>query len=323
MPRGDQISRQWQILQLLETRRLGVSVPEIAGELDSNVRNIYRDMEALELAGFPIYHDKEDGIEKWRFVEGYKNRTPIPLEMTEIMALVIARDHLKAFDGTVFSGALGHAFEKIKSTLKPESQAFLDGLAKTFKVGIAGKKDYRKYRETIDVINKAVLDRLTVVIRYRSIKKEEIDRRVDPYHIWFMGGTIYIVAYCHERKQVRTFVLDRIVKAKLTDDHFEIPSDFSMEDFTEGKFRVTGGEKAVVKIRFDSYIAHYVKERAWHPSQSIEEKKDGSVILTMDVEGMMEVRSWVMSFGSHAEVLEPKKFRDDIAKELKSAVAHY
>src|SRR3989338_6464142 len=125
MPRGDQISRQWQILQILEARQAGVSVPDLASELDSNIRTIYRDMEALGDAGFPIFNEKEDGVERWRFVEGYRRKMPIPLELTELMALAIARDHLKVFEGTVFSTSLQHALEKIRSMLKPEAHVFL------------------------------------------------------------------------------------------------------------------------------------------------------------------------------------------------------
>ena len=62
MPRGDQISRQWQILQILEARRMGVSVPDLANELEANARTIYRDIEALEMAGFPLYSEKKDGV---------------------------------------------------------------------------------------------------------------------------------------------------------------------------------------------------------------------------------------------------------------------
>ncbi|MBI4374067.1 MAG: transcriptional regulator [Deltaproteobacteria bacterium] len=323
MPRGDQISRQWQILQILEARRAGVSVPDLALELESNVRTIYRDMEAIEIAGFPIYNEKEDGVERWKFVEGYRNKIPIPLEMTELMALAIAKDHLNAFDGTVFSGSLHQAFEKIQATLKPEAHSFLEGLSKSFRVGLTGRKDYRKHRETIDLINKAVLEQKTAVIRYRPMKGDEGDRRIDPYYVWFMGGTIYIVAYCHERKEIRLYLLDRIAKARLTEDHFKVPSDFSIEEFTSGRFRVMGGEPTDVRIRFDSYIAPYVKERTWHPSQQLEEMKDGSVVLSMNVEGIEEIRSWVLSFGSHAEVMGPDRFRKEVAVEIRSAGKRY
>ncbi|MFH0799877.1 MAG: transcriptional regulator [Pseudomonadota bacterium] len=323
MPRGDQISRQWQILRILEARRMGVTVPDLAKELDSQVRTIYRDMEALELAGFPFSTDKEDGVERWFFVEGHRLKIPIPLSLTELMALSIASDHLKAFEGTVFSEALKAVFEKIRSMLNPEAHAFLDGLAKSFRVGLTGKKDYKKHRETIDVINNAVLEHRTAVIRYQSGKGEAIERKIDPYHVWFMGGTIYIVAYCHERKQQRLFVLDRIAKAKTTDDRFEIPSDFNMDDFTKDRFRVMGGEEVEVKIRFSPKVAYYVKERTWHPTQKIADEKDGSIVLSMHVEGLTEVKSWVMSFGSFAEALEPALLRKDVASEHKAAAGKY
>ena len=76
-------------------------------------------------------------------------------------------------------------------------------------------------------------------------------------------------------------------------------------------------------IRFDSYIAPYVKERTWHPSQQLEEMKDGSVILSMNVEGIAEIRSWVLSFGSHAEVLEPEEFRKEVVEEIRLAGEKY
>lgn len=323
MPRGDQISRQWQILQILEARRMGVSVPELAGELEENVRTIYRDMEALEQAGFPLYTDSVEGVDRWFFVEGYKPKIPVPFTLTELMALSVACDHLKAFEGTIFSEALKNAFDKIRSMLKPEAHAFLESLAKSFRVGLAGRKDYRRHRETIDVINNAVLDRHTVVMKYSSAKGETKERKIDPYHVWFMGGTIYVVAYCHEKKQQRLFVLDRIEKARLTGDHFEIPGDFSMDEFTKDRFRVMGGEPLEVTIRFVPKIAYYIKERTWHPTQEIKENDDGSVTLSMHVEGLSEVRSWVKSFGSMAEVLSPDEFRKDVAEESSKTAKIY
>lgn len=323
MPRGDQISRQWQILQLLEARRMGVSVPELAEELESNVRSIYRDMEALELAGFPVYSEKQDNIDRWFFVEGYRSKLPVPLELTELMALSVAADHLKAFEGTIFSEALKAAFGKFRSMLKPEARVFLEGLEKSFRVGLAGKKDYRKHRETIELVNQALLEKRTVIVRYSASSGESGERRIDPYHVWFMGGTIYVVAWCHKRKQIRLFVIDRMEAAKLTADEFEVPEDFSMDEFTKRRFRVMDGKPVEVKVRFTKNLAQYVKERTWHPTQTMTDNLDGKVTLTMTVEGIAEVKSWILSFGSHAEVLAPNEFRGEILQELQNAVIGY
>jgi len=323
MPRGDQISRQWQILQMLEARRKGATVPELASELESNVRTVYRDVEALEQAGFPLYSEKEDGVDRWLFVEGYRPKIPVPLSLTEVMALAIAADHLKAFEGTVFAEALKTAFDKIRSMLKPEAHNFLASLSKSFRVGMAGRKDYTKHRETVDALNKAVLERRTCKIVYRSSKGEELDRAIDPYHIWFMAGTIYVVAHCRVRKELRTFMLDRIAHVDITDDRFEVPSDFNMDEFTKDRFRVMDGDPVEVKIRFTKNLSQYVKERTWHPSQQIADEAGGGITLTMQVEGLAEVKSWVLSFGSHAEVLAPDVLRSDVAGELKSAAVKY
>ena len=150
-----------------------------------------------------------------------------------------------------------------------------------------------------------------------------MERRIDPYHVWFMGGTIYVVAWCHERKEIRLFVLDRMEKALLTDDRFEIPADFNMDEFTKDRFRVMGGDEVRVEIQFDPQIAYYIKERTWHPSQEIRDNGDGSIVLAMSVEGLGEVKSWVLSFGRLAKVLSPEKFRGDIAQELKNAAGSY
>ena len=323
MPRGDQVSRQWRILQMLEAKRMGISVPDLASELETNPRTIYRDMEALEMAGFPIYCEKIENVEKWFFVEGYRSKIPIPLEMTEIMALSLACEHLEAFRGTIFSESMKSAFDKVRSMLSPEAHNFLQGLSKSFRVGFAGKKDYNKHRATVDLIQKALIERTTVAIQYASSKGEVTSRKIDPYHVWFMGGTIYIVARCHHRGEVRLFVLDRIEKAKLTADTFEIPSDFCMDEFTKGRFRVMDGDPVEIRIRFTKNLAQYVKERIWHPTQSISDESDGSIVLTMTVEGMAEVKSWVLSFGANAEVLSPKKFRTEMAGELSRAAGYY
>ena len=61
MARGDQLSRQWKIIQTLISSRIGRSAADLAVELDINPRTVYRDLEALQLAGFPIYNDKVEG----------------------------------------------------------------------------------------------------------------------------------------------------------------------------------------------------------------------------------------------------------------------
>ncbi|MDD2574563.1 MAG: WYL domain-containing protein [Bacillota bacterium] len=73
-----------------------------------------------------------------------------------------------------------------------------------------------------------------------------------------------------------------------------------------------------VAIRFDPHQARWIRERNWHPSQRLEFLEDGSLILTMTVSSLDEVKRWMLGFGRHAEVLKPKKLRQAVAEEIKA-----
>jgi predicted DNA-binding transcriptional regulator YafY len=52
MARGDQLGRQWRIIQTLIASRTGKSAADLAEEMGAHPRTVYRD---LEVAGFPIF----------------------------------------------------------------------------------------------------------------------------------------------------------------------------------------------------------------------------------------------------------------------------
>ena len=76
-------------------------------------------------------------------------------------------------------------------------------------------------------------------------------------------------------------------------------------------------------VKFDKEVAGYIKERIWHPSQKIKQNKDGTITATYNVAGTKEIKYWVLSYGQHAEVVEPKSLRDEIKKDLSLALKRY
>ncbi len=77
------------------------------------------------------------------------------------------------------------------------------------------------------------------------------------------------------------------------------------------------GEPQEVKIRFSPSQAPYTRERTWHPSQQIETERDGSIILTLNVADLGEVKRWLIGFGAEASVLTPGTLRMEVAKECR------
>ncbi|OPZ81524.1 MAG: hypothetical protein BWY76_03007 [bacterium ADurb.Bin429] len=60
-------------------------------------------------------------------------------------------------------------------------------------------------------------------------------------------------------------------------------------------------------IRFDADWARRIRERVWHPSQRITDTSDGGCTLTMTVEGLVSVASWILSLSGHAVPLAPPR----------------
>ena len=106
----------------------------------------------------------------------------------------------------------------------------------------------------------------------------------------------------------------------LTNRRFEIPEDFDFEVFTRTDFKMIWGETHEAKIRFSSSQAPYIRERTWDPRNKLETEPDGSIILTLKVADLWEVKFWLFGFGAEADVLEPAALRDNVTAECLGVV---
>ncbi len=324
MSRGDQIGRQWSIIQTLISSRMGKTAAELAEELECNPRTIYRDLEALQVAGFPIYTDRIKGRNLWSLLDTVRHEIPIPFSLTELMALYFSRDMLKVFKDTVFYDSLESLFQKIKTTIPPESKKYLKNVEQILHVGLKPYKEYSKFKEIINRVNEATQKKKSIdIVYYTMSRKKKSKRKVDPYRIWFFNGTFYLIGKCHLRGEVRIFALDRIKILHLTKDSFVIPEDFNLDDFMRPSFGVFQGEPIKVKIWFHTDVAGYIKEKIWHESQEIHPQDDGSIIFEAEVAGTDEIRFWIMSWGASALVLEPESLRDEIREEAEAILERY
>ena len=73
--RGDQLARQWQLIQRLANSRAGLHLDQLAEELGCVRRTVYRDLDALMFAGFPVVSEKRDNRSYYRFVDTFQLRT--------------------------------------------------------------------------------------------------------------------------------------------------------------------------------------------------------------------------------------------------------
>ncbi|MBW1865025.1 MAG: transcriptional regulator, partial [Deltaproteobacteria bacterium] len=300
---------------LIASKR-GKSVQNLASELSCHSRTVYRDLEALQVAGFPVYTERKNQKNYWSLMESAKHQIPIPFNITELMALYFSSDMLKMLKNTLFYDSLESLFQKIKATLPPEYMTYLRHVESTLKVDLKPTKDYSQFREIIDQINEAILNRRHVRITYFAMSRKKTSQRmVAPYRLWFFDGTFYMLGFCHLRKDIRLFAVDRIRKMVLTDTTFEAPQDFNIENFLRDSFGAFLGDPVQVAIHFSPRVAGYVDEKIWHESQVVEKQKDGSLIFKAEIAGTEEIKFWILRWGKDAVVLEPDSLREEIRME--------
>ena len=336
--RGDQLARQWLLIQRLAKSRAGVGLDELADELGCVRRTVYRDLDALMYAGFPVMSEKRDGKAYYRFLDQFQ-LGQVPFTPDELLALAFSSDLLKSLEGTVFHDSIQSAMNKIRAGLGPELSRYLEQFRDAFRVLPGPHKRYAESRDAIRSLNEAVLDRQTLSMRYRSSRNrgagspstgspgatsgEETERRIDPYKVWYHGGALYVIGHDHRSDAIRTFAVDRIQSLSETKQHFDTPSDFDFDAYTAGSFGVVAEPATRVRILFEEHWAAYVGEREWHASQTTSAVAGGGLELSMEVGAGQELASWVLSFGDGARVLEPESLRDEVRSALERALALY
>ena len=323
MPRNAEVIRQWNILLLLDRKRLGVSVDELAGESRATKRTIWRDMAALQEAGFPLTSEKRgDSRTYWMLLTLPLKAVQDPgLSTTEVCSLYMSRALLGAMPGAAFTDGLAALMKKIEKGLAPRVRQFLDDLPGVIKVKAGARKKHAKnYDEIVARLIEASASRRVGQMRYFSASSNrEKDYVLHPYHVAYFDGGLYLTAFVPEYRQIRNFAVERIQTFTQSAKTFEARVDAPDSPFAESLGANHGGRAERVEVEFAPRVAQYIRERDWHPSQQLRELPNGGVRLTLKVCRDWALRSWVLGFGPHARVVAPSALAEEILEQLEEA----
>lgn len=324
MPRGDQLSRQWRIIQALIASRRGKSVPELAAMVGCHTRTVYRDLEALQAAGFPVTTEREGHRMVWSLLDSARRPLPIPLNLSELLALYFGRRLAEVWRGTVFHDALASLFDKIRALLPAEMTGELDRAGAGLSVRASPVKRHAAYRDRLEAVRRAISERRCLELAYRARSGGETTRRrVAPYRLMYFDGAFYLIGFCHLRQDLRVFALDRIRRLEPTEERFEPPAESAIESRLQASFGVFQGPAETVRVRFAAEVADFIREKEWHPSQQLAREPDGALLFTAEVAVTEEIKRWILGWGARAEVLAPARLRADIRREGREMVRRY
>ena len=314
------LERMLRIHQALQSGQYP-NANSLAGELEVSSKSVHRDLEFMrDRLGLPLEFDHDhNGYYYTQEVSGFPT---LQISEGELFALLVAEKALQQYRGTTFEKPLISAFKKMAASLPDTVSLNLADWEQTISFRTSAVPVVNL--ENFDALARAVARRRQLKLTYRKPGRRETELRlVDPYHLANINGEWFLFAWCHLRKDLRTFVPARIQAVAETGKTFARPQKFSLQKRLRDSFGVHAGEgRFDVVIRIDEWAADYIREKKWHDSQVLKEMPEGGVELRLTLSSLMEIERWILGWGGHAVVLQPPELAASIRRAAEQMLAN-
>jgi predicted DNA-binding transcriptional regulator YafY len=282
-----------------------LSAATLAEEFQVSQRTIYRDIDVICAAGFPIvsYQGTNGG---YGIMEGYKMDKSL-LGSYDVHSLITVLNSLS----TVFEDRRAQRTIERLQTIGPEHRT------SNLEVDLETR---RTDPDALPHLRTAMIERIMVRFDYINSRNERTTRDMEPVRLLFKYSNWYVYGYCRTRQEYREFRLSRMMNLSLTQDTFQAHPDIKQDERLPTPQYKT--EEVVIRVSPDALSEAMDQFHQAHK----EIHSDGSMTLRISVYKPLQARwlwSILLGFGSGAEVLGPPELRSIMKEQLQLAVKLY
>jgi predicted DNA-binding transcriptional regulator YafY len=298
---------------------------ELARELEVSERTIYRDVDALSIAGVPVYG--ESGPEGgYALVDSYRTNLT-GLNEEEVRALFMLSIPAPLVDLGV-SDELRGALLKLSAALPAARRREEEKVRQCFHLDSTWWHQGHERVPHLQTVHQAVWQNRKLQIGYRPPFTLEIERLVAPYGLVAKAGIWYLVYALHDA--IRVQPVSELLRAGITDQTFERPPGFDLATFWEAwcaeyemllsDFTATLRVAPTLIAFLPRYFGNQVASRiavAGPPDA------EGWITLELSFESFAAARERILGFGRGVEVLAPRALRRSVLDYAEQIVALY
>ncbi|MGG4402523.1 YafY family protein [Paenibacillus amylolyticus] len=310
--------RQLAITLELQRRKM-LRAEDLAAQLETSVRTIYRDIQALSEAGVPIMGAPGHG---YSLMEGYF-LPPVSFTAEEAVSLLMGADFIEQRLDTEYAMEAKSAQRKIEAILpesvRNESTRVRETMRLLHTVEPLTRARVKTY---LNRIRNAILEQRKISFMYLK-KMSGTDgkrynmREVSPYGLSLVQENWMLIARCDMRQDIRHFRLSRMTELFVLEDQFLLPPDFDLNSY-----RPPDDRNEQVLIRAKPEITDKVMEALHFYMDAFEEQEEG-FIFHFRVRYPEEILHYLLGWGGDIEVLEPESLRFRMQEVAKNILKHY
>ena len=354
--RGDRSKRLLDLVMILLRARTPVTYRDIREQfaayqtlnIEAGLRAFERDKADLLDLGVPIRYvtpDEDDSLEDGGYVIDLKRfKMPeVRLTRDEISALVLAASVAHAMPGGAYPKIVDLALKKLAFDLPelPDTPTEFPRPANnspTVLVHFPERPAMPSRPELADIyatLEAATRQRKRVTLTYQAAATGMVSKRdVDPYAMVYRDGTWLVVGWCHLRREIRSFRVDRIHEAvmapKPKSPDFERPADFDVKAYATRSpwtfaSQVAGEPPEEVQLAFSAEAAEVANEDFGPTAVKRVDHASGHdrTLITFDCANLDFATTRVLAAKGAIRVLRGDKLRTRIADELEAIGARY
>lgn len=320
----DKFDRIFQLHLLLRTRRRPVPIDVIAKKLSCSERTAHRIITLLrDQLGAPVAYDHQHA--GYHYPTNAQSLYELPglwFSPQELYALLVSHRLLSDVQPGLLDSHLSPLRKRIEQILSHHHAGSPEISQRVRILSMAGRNtNLEHFRTVVD----ALLQRRGLRILYHGRERDQLTERViSPQRLVFYRSNWYLDAWCHLRKDLRSFALDRLHPVALLKQPAKTIADAELDKhFASGYGIFAGAPTATAVLRFSSDAARWVADETWHPQQQGRVLASGGYELRIPYSNPRELIGDILRYGDDVEVLEPPALRAAVKTKLENALKRY
>ena len=321
----ERTERFYKIQNLLRSRHF-VSTQDFMAELGVSRATFKRDLEYLrDRMHAPIVFDRDQEAYSFDPKVADSELWQLPglwFTADELLALLTMDRLLGDLQPGVLSELISPLRKRLKGLLESGEHSAAE-ISRRIRILSMGSRSVASGH--FRTLSTALLTRRRLKLRHqRRQDGESLEREVSPQRLVHYRDNWYLDAWCHKRQALRTFGVDAIESAIVSEKEAkEIAEEALDRHFASGYGIFAGAATHEAVLQFGAGSARWVSRETWHPEQVGVPQLDGTYLLRFPYAQQPELVMDILKYGADVQVLAPASLREAVAEKLRAAVKLY